>query len=169
MTSFFVLGLMKKYGFIFLLCLSSTISAQDELVIHDFTSLSPLLNSQSDTTYVVNFWATWCKPCIEELPYFEQLNQRQSSIPVKVILVSLDFKRQIESKLKPFLATNPLTSEVVVLYERNPNDWIDKVDPEWSGAIPATLAWHRGKRHFSESQFENYTQLEEIINSLEKN
>ena len=71
-------------------------------VYENFEDLEPLFNRQTDTTYVINFWATWCKPCVEELPYFEQLFAEHKEEKLKVLLVSLDFPRQLESKLVPF-------------------------------------------------------------------
>ena len=56
-----------------------------------------------DKTYVINFWATWCAPCVKELPYFEEVNKEFKDKNTEVILVSLDFPSQIESKLKPYL------------------------------------------------------------------
>jgi thiol-disulfide isomerase/thioredoxin len=92
---------------------------------------------------VVNFWATWCAPCIKELPYFQELHDRHSET-VRVVLVSLDFPDQVNSKLIPFIAVRRLSPEVVLLNDTRENEWIPKVDPEWSGALPATLV-RRGK------------------------
>jgi thiol-disulfide isomerase/thioredoxin len=93
---------------------------------------------QKDTAYVVNFWATWCKPCIEELPSFDSLTAITSKMPVKVLLVTLDFKEDLNTKVKPFLLKHKLKSQVVLLDETNGNDFINKISEKWSGAIPAT-------------------------------
>ena len=50
-------------------------------------------NADSDTVYVLNFWATWCAPCVEELPSFEKLNKAYAGKPVKEVLINTDFKR----------------------------------------------------------------------------
>ena len=123
-----------------------------------------LINLSSDTTYVVNFWATWCAPCVKELPYFEKYGKEQTGKPVKLILVSLDFKSNVES-VKNLVQKKGLESEVVMLSDGKASEWIDKVSPEWSGAIPATLVIKNGKRHFYEKSYESYEELkEEIIN-----
>ena len=70
-----------------------------------YNELKPLLNQKGDKIYVVNFWATWCAPCIKELPYFEVLDQRED---VEVLLVSLDFPKHKESRLLPFIKKNKL-------------------------------------------------------------
>ncbi|MFD1754960.1 TlpA family protein disulfide reductase [Rufibacter sediminis] len=101
--------------------------------------LQKYLNSTSDTTYIINFWATWCKPCIEELPNFEALQKQYAGQPVQVVLVSMDFAKDLEKKVVPFVTRHKLQSRVFLLDEPDQNAWIDLVDPSWSGAIPATL------------------------------
>lgn len=101
--------------------------------------LQKYLNSTSDTTYIINFWATWCKPCVEELPYFEALTQQYAQRPVKVILVSIDFVKDLQKKVEPFVARKKIKSSVFLLDEPDQNYLVNAVDPEWSGAIPATI------------------------------
>jgi len=129
------------------------------LDIYDFNGLEPLLNKKDDKTYVVNFWATWCKPCIAELPGFEKLQEEYIDKNVEVILVSLDFPRMYKSHLIPFVKENKLKSSVVILDDPKQNDWIPKVDENWSGAIPATIIYNKNKRMFFEQSF-NYIELE---------
>lgn len=129
----------------------------------NFNQLEQRLYLKNDTTYVVNFWATWCVPCIREMPYFQQIHNNFSGKKVKVLLVSLDFVKQIESRLIPFIEKNKLTPEVVVLNDPDANTWINKVSPDWSGALPATLFFNRSFRAFYEKSFE-YEELETIIN-----
>lgn len=132
-------------------------------IYEEFEDLAPIFKQQTDTIYVINFWSTWCAPCIKELPYFEALNKKYADKKVKVILVSLDFKKQLKTKLKPFLAKNDLQSKVLVLIDPDANSWVDRVDPSWSGAIPATYVYKQGKKEFFEKEFEKFEDLEEII------
>ncbi|MBL7781517.1 MAG: TlpA family protein disulfide reductase [Saprospiraceae bacterium] len=120
--------------------------------------------SDTDTVWVLNFWATWCGPCVAELPSFEKLNREYASQKVQVILVSNDFKKQVDSKVKPFVAKKKLKSRVVFMDESNPNNWIDRVSPEWSGAIPATLiiSKRKDKYLFFEKQL-TYEELEAAV------
>lgn len=132
-------------------------------IYENFEELATIFQQQNDTTYVINFWSTWCAPCVKELPYFEELNEKYADEKVKVILVSLDFPKQLETKLKPFLAENKLQSEVLVLTDPDANSWVDKVNPKWSGAIPATVVYKGDKNDFYEKSFENLAELEETI------
>ncbi len=134
---------------------------------YNFNDLAPMLNQQNDTTYVVNFWATWCKPCIEELPSFEKLHTNFKNQKVKVLLVSLDLPRQVETNLIPYIKKKQLQSKVVHLKDPDMNAWINKVDLQWSGAIPATVIYKGNKRKFYEQTFtyeQLQTELEKIKN-----
>jgi thiol-disulfide isomerase/thioredoxin len=124
-------------------------------------------NTPSDTIYVVNFWATWCAPCVAELPAFEKLHERYSGKNVQVVLVSNDFKKQVESKLKPFVRQKKLKSKVVFMDESNPNSWINLVSTEWSGSIPATLliSTKKNKVLFFEKPLK-YKALERALRSM---
>lgn len=135
-------------------------------VYTDFEGLAPIFNKNNDTTYVINFWATWCKPCVEELPYFEQLHETFDGEKLQVILVSLDFERDLTSKLTSFVENRQLKSDVMVLLDGNYNNWIDKVDPEWGGAIPVTVVYQADQRQFIGTQLANYQELEDIIKSM---
>ena len=63
------------------------------LEIYDFSGIEPYLSLAGSKTYIVNFWATWCAPCVKELPHFESIQENYKE-DVEVILVSLDFPRQ---------------------------------------------------------------------------
>jgi thiol-disulfide isomerase/thioredoxin len=127
-----------------------------------FKDFEPHLHFSNDTTYLVNFWASWCTPCVEELPAFERIGKEYRGKPLKILLVSLDFPSQIESRLLPFIEKHRITSEVLVLDDPDANKWINKVDPEWSGTIPATLIYNRQNRSFHEGSF-TYEELKLIV------
>jgi len=137
-----------------------------DIPVYNFSELEPILYSKSDTTYVVNFWATWCKPCVAELPSFEAYHEKNKQSKVKVILVSLDFPKQIEKKLVPFINDRKLEPDVVVLNDPDANSWIDKVSTEWSGSIPATIVFKGDKRGFFEQSFESLEELEEVVHGV---
>ena len=121
-----------------------------------------MLHQEGSKTYVVNFWATWCAPCIKELPYFEALNKNQN---IDVLLVSLDFPQHKESRLMPFIKKNQLQSKVVHLDDTNENFWINAIDTTWSGAIPATIIYNNQKRGFYERLF-TQKELETLVESF---
>ncbi|MEO1437436.1 MAG: TlpA disulfide reductase family protein [Bacteroidota bacterium] len=132
-------------------------------VLESFDDFQKVLKPGDDRLYVINFWATWCKPCIEELPYFEQVNAEYPNTEVEVILVSLDAGKQIAKRLVPFLEKHELNSDVLVLDDPDFNTWIDKVSSDWSGAIPATIFVKGDKQQFFEQSFD----LEELKTKVE--
>jgi len=135
-------------------------------IFKTFEEIAPLFQQDNDTTYVINFWATWCKPCVKELPYFEALTEAYQGEKVEVVLISLDFPRQIESKLVPFVKERQLQSEVLVLLDGKYNDWIDRVSPDWSGAIPATLIYKGAERRLIGQAVENTEELREAVEAI---
>lgn len=135
-------------------------------VFEKYDALEPVLNVDNDTAYIINFWATWCAPCIKEMPYFEQLHRAYQGQKVKVILVSLDFSRQLESKLLPFVTGRNLEPEVIALIDHDYNSWIDRVSPEWSGALPVTLIRKGAQRQIVLEEFSSYEELESIVKSF---
>ncbi|WP_034059895.1 TlpA disulfide reductase family protein [Lacinutrix jangbogonensis] len=136
-----------------------------DLTVYNFNELEPLLNKKDGKVYVINFWATWCAPCVKELPYFETLNEEYKNINVDVVLVSLDFPKQYDTKLKPFITKHKLKSRIVVLNDVDSNTWIPKVDKDWTGAIPATIIYNNSKRTFYEKSF-NLEELKLEVNKF---
>lgn len=141
----------------------------DGLPVHNaFETAEEMFHRNTDTTYVINFWATWCAPCVKELPYIEAIHEKYDGKKVKVILVSLDFPQYIESKLVPFLEKHQLQSEVVVLADGDQNAWIPKIDPDWSGTIPVTVVYQKEKRVFFPEAFEDAEPLYAAIDGMLK-
>lgn len=123
--------------------------------------------SKNDTLYIVNFWATWCKPCVEELPYFEQLADSCANKKVKIFLVTTDMRKDIATRVADFIKAKKLTQQVVFINEVNADKWINKVSEEWSGAIPATLMikGDLGYRHFKEGEL-TFEELQLLVNQV---
>ncbi len=111
-------------------------------------------SKKSDTIYVVNFWATFCKPCIEEIPYFIKVTDKYKDKKVKLLLVSLDLPAFYPSKIAAFAKKNNYTPEIVWLKETNADIFCPQIDPQWSGAIPATIIVNSktGKKIFFEEE-----------------
>ncbi len=121
----------------------------------------------NDTLYVVNFWATWCKPCVAEMPYFQEAAAQFANPKVKVVFVSLNYPREI-AVIDRFAKQHKITQECYVLYAGNPNVWIDKIEKEWGGSIPATIMYKGGKKvFFREGEF-TQTELDSIIQTKNK-
>lgn len=127
-----------KFRFLLLfwsLSLAATAQQAKEITLND---LQQLITTSSEQIQVINFWATWCAPCVKEIPLFESLNKENKL--VHVTLVSMDYDLDPNpDKVNRFIARKKLQSNVVILAETDPNSWIDKIDKNWGGALPATL------------------------------
>ncbi len=129
---------MNKLLAVFLhLCICAAYGQTAEVA--KFAEVQKVLSSANDTTYIVNFWATWCVPCVKEFPAFQELAHKHRNEKVKLVMISLDFASEREKTLVPFLAKHPIEAKVLLLDEPDYNSWIDKVDKAWGGEIPVTL------------------------------
>ena len=142
--------MMKKHFsyivlFLVLTFIPLTSSSQDVEYIK-VPELEKILNNPDDRLYVVNFWATWCGPCVKEFPVFEKVSKEYTGGKVKFIMISLDFPSQVEKQLIPFLKKNNSSLDVAVMMDVDYNSWIDKVDDSWQGDIPATLVFNNAKK-----------------------
>jgi thiol-disulfide isomerase/thioredoxin len=111
---------------------------------------------------VVNFWATWCKPCIKEMPDLIKIHEKFKDGKFRMILVSMDFDTHLESKVIPFVKEYNIDTEVILLNDNKQHQWIDKVDKKWSGAIPVTLIYNKDLYFFREGEI-SFDELNEII------
>ena len=146
---------MKTFKFLFItlaLLAAKNLSAQ-EIPKWKVAQLEQLI-SQSSKPTIINFWATFCVPCIHELPYFQKAAQQYQKDSVQLVLVSLDLEDAYPAKIKDMATRLKITSPVVFLNETNADVFCPVVDKAWSGAIPATLFINNktGYRKFIEDQ-----------------
>ena len=144
------------------------------IAYHSYAQVKPLdmqhlqkRISHSDTVYVVNFWATWCAPCIAELPSFEKLQKTYKNQPLKVLMVSMDFQSKLKTDVIPFIRKHKYTTEAYLAIRKNDQEWIDQIDKNWSGAIPGTLIVNnkKGIRKFYEKEF-TYDELNKLYQTI---
>jgi thiol-disulfide isomerase/thioredoxin len=126
--------------------------------------------AESKTPLIVNFWATYCKPCVEEIPFFQEEVKKQKASGVQLLLVSLDLKSYFPQKIKSFAASRKFTAPILWLNETNADYFCPKVDPKWSGVLPATLFINNntGYRKFYEEPLTRETLKKEIMAILGK-
>lgn len=136
-------------------CLSAAQAPANAQVVR-LEALKEIINKPTGMTRVINFWATWCAPCIKEIPLFEQLDAERDDVEVYLVSMDLDLDPD-PAKVYRFMERRGIRSTVLLLNETDPNTWIDQIDPSWSGALPATLIVNpaTGKRIFVEKQLHN--------------
>jgi thiol-disulfide isomerase/thioredoxin len=129
--------------------------------------LEKILSDSADSTTIMIFWASWCKPCLREIPVFEKIRKEKNVQAIRFIYVSLDFAKEKAEKLDPFVKNNLLGAKVLLLDEPNYNNWLKKVEPDWNGSIPMTLVLNNStkKRLFAESEITEQ-KLRSMIDSI---
>jgi thiol-disulfide isomerase/thioredoxin len=159
---------MKLYAtiaiFILLSCTAHKNAPPTRAAIN-YDQLKKLIEKNDDTLYVVNFWATWCRPCLEELPHFLEINSEYAeSGHFQMILVSLDKADLLETDVAKTITKLNIDTDVYILDDnKRMNYWIPAIDTTWSGAIPATVMYKNGiKKHFTEGQLTK-KELKDII------
>jgi thiol-disulfide isomerase/thioredoxin len=95
---------------------------------------------------VVNFWATWCGPCVEEFPALVRLQDENWTQGVRLITISVDEPEVLESGVKPFLFAHRTTGAAFLMDMAANEDFLYKLSDEWSGGIPQTFIYDRSGR-----------------------
>jgi len=135
-------------------------------VLETFSELQALIDAGDHEVLVMNFWSTTCAPCIKEMPHFNTLNTTYGGKKVKILLVSLEKAKRLDTHIYPFVKKLGIVPEVVVLTDPNYNIWTDNIDTSWYGALPATLITKGEKRKFRFGSYETYDELQADIEGL---
>ena len=136
-----------------MLMLLGGINAQD-IKKWKITDVEQYIAESKDEVLVINFWATFCKPCVAEIPFFISTVEKYKSSKVALLLVSLDLPSFYPTKIAAFAKKNNFRASIAWLDETNADYFCPRVDSAWSGSIPATLVINKktGFRKFAEEE-----------------
>lgn len=132
---------MKKYilSFVFMVLVVDVSQAQPMPKPATQPDLMEAVRASGAKIVVINFWATWCMPCVEEFPAFVRVNNEMKSESVKVIFVSVDFEDEI-AEVQRFLSKHRVTDQTYIA-TGNQDAFIKAFHPEWVGSVPATFIY----------------------------
>ena len=158
--------MIRKIILVLGVCLLTQLSMAQKAELVSLEKLKTIIAGKEKPIQVINFWATWCAPCVKELPLLEKLNQERSDVKVTLVSMDMDLDPNPE-KVHKFVSRKNIQSRVIILNESNPNSWISKIEKSWSGALPATLIVNSatGKRKFWERELHE-GDLEKLIEEV---
>ena len=110
--------------------------------------------AKDDSVLVMSFWATFCKPCVEEIPYLQSITEKYKGQRAKLFLVSLDLPEFFPAKIEAYAKSKDFYVPMAWLNETNADYFCPKIDKGWDGSIPCTLIVNnkKGYRHFIDHQ-----------------
>lgn len=129
--------------------------------------LSTLLKNAQGKIVVLNFWATWCPPCVEEMPELARFYNATPRDTVTFLSLSADDPATANTTVQEFLTKHALPFDVQVLAERDPDALTEALRGEISGALPTTLIFNRqGERVLTHDGIITEATLNEAIRPL---
>ncbi len=130
---------MKKILLIAILFTAGVAANSQNIAKWKITDVEKYMAAKNGDVLVINFWATFCKPCVAEIPSFIKIVDKYKSSQVKLLLVSLDLPSYYPAKIATFAKKHHFKTNIVWLQETDADYFCPKIDPTWSGSIPATL------------------------------
>ena len=134
-------------------------------VYTDYEELADLFRQRNDTTYLINFWATWCKPCLEELPLLQELATEKENRPLEIVLVSLDTRPEAIARIPDYLTGRGIDLPNVVLTDEG-QDWKTALDEHWDGTLPTTFIYRNELRYIYRRNFRTLPDVREAVRPL---
>ena len=155
---------VKRISWLIIFALVSVSGFSQDVKKIKVTELARII-AENKGPLIINFWATFCKPCIEEMPAFEKMAAKYKQKGVQLIFVSLDMQDDYPKKVNAFVTKRKIKSRVTWLDETDADYFIPKIDSSWSGAIPATLFVNsqKGYKKFLEEQLSEEKLEKEIM------
>ncbi len=135
-------------------------------LVENFAQIEHLFTASNDTTYLINFWATTCPPCLKELPLFEKVADTYADKKFKLLLINIDDKKRLEKYVLPFIKKKNIRNDVYSLTDENYNIWTAKVNKEWYGALPYTVIYKNNVKKYYFGAFKDLNDVEKEISQI---
>jgi len=137
-----------------------------QVKVINISDLEKIVNQNENRALVINVWATWCLPCREEFPDLVKLAEDYDK-KIRVVGISVDEADELDSKVIPFLKDQNAEFENYLIKLADPEDFINLLNKDWSGAIPATFIYdNKGKQNESLIGKQSYELFEKAIKKV---
>ena len=141
------------------------LAAQPKLTTVDEAGYPKLIAAHKGKVLLVDFWATWCKPCRAEMPELAKLDQKLRARGFELITISTDEPEQEANALK-VLKNDNVSAPSYLRKAADDDKFADAIDPKWGGALPALFLYDRaGKKVRS---FIGETPVKDLEAAIEK-
>ena len=130
--------MIKKNLLIFFLMLIGGAAMSQQLKKVKISDVEAYIKN-SKHPVMVSFWATWCAPCVEEIPWLQEAAEKHQKDSVELILVSLVFASYYPKKITDFIKEKNFKATFLWLDETDADYFCPRIDPKWDGTIPVTL------------------------------
>ena len=133
----------------------------------DQKGLDKIIRKRQGKPLLLNIWATWCLPCVEEFP--DLIKLADSDTLVEVIGISVDYPDELHTKVLPFLEKLKVPFKIYIAKFNKQEDFIAAVDSSWNGAVPATFMYNgSGRKQFSFIGQGTFEQFEKNLRMVKK-
>ena len=157
---------MKKHKLLWIGCLLPLLLQAQNLQQVDKDSLLSLFKAK-DKPRIINFWATWCKPCVEEMPYFHRADSllNQNGTKLEFVFVSFDRMRDT-ARVKQKIESAGIPGKHYIVSSQDAGLLIDAVDTAWGGSLPATWFVFEQLKFAHLDAFEQFDDLMRFIDAI---
>ncbi len=143
------------------------LQAQEVKPLNSTDDIKGVFDGTKGKVTLLNFWATWCKPCVKEFPDLLKLQKEYNDLGFELVFISLDAPEELDSTLRPFLSKQGIDFTTYYSTFAKPEDLIDFVDKNWQGAIPSTYIYDKeGNLSKSFLGVKSYEEFEKEIKKL---
>jgi thiol-disulfide isomerase/thioredoxin len=138
-----------------------------EVTLITASQFRQILDHHKGKVVLVNLWATWCIPCIREMPDLSKLQTDFGDKGLKVIGISLDEAEDLHTRVKPFFEKRSVSFVSYLQSEPDPQQVVGVLDENWEGVLPTTYLIDRsGKVKQKLIGSKSYDQFAAVITPL---
>jgi thiol-disulfide isomerase/thioredoxin len=100
-------------------------------------------DSAKGQVLVLNFWATWCGPCVAEFPELVAIDAKYRDKGVKFVGITSDDPEDVKPKVIPFIKKHQVKFDIVQQNLEDSEEMMNQITKDWNGVIPVTVVYDK--------------------------